>query len=423
MLDRTRPPHVYPIEGLRLPEVEKEVFPNNTELYEINGGSQDVNQLMLIFDGGKADCRVGVTAQLAAELMREGAGERTGGEMAEIFDFNGAILRISANGHHMIVSLLSMNDRTSQVLPLLKDILNAPAFKESDFINLRDKASRQMSLMQSRVDFLSGIGLNRLMMGAGNPMVGDDSPSDILTISLDDVKRFHSDVFVGRRCRAILAGKLSPELRTTIRQFLMEWGGGTSFMSRYEPFDAASPQIIRESLKGAMQASVSMGLPGPGRNTPDFLPVRNAVTALGGYFGSRLMTSIREEKGLTYGIGAYLLGYAEGSIITIGAQADMDYIDRVIDETAKELRLLGTEPMAEEELHRLRQNLLSSLVEILDSPFSIADFYKSILPFGIDPCKYFAQRAALAETLTTDSILEYSHKYFNPDLLRISVVG
>ncbi len=64
------------------------------------------------------------------------------------------------------------------------------------------------------------------------------------------------------------------------------------------------------------------------------------------------MTSIREEKGLTYGIGAYLLGYAEGSIITIGAQADMDYIDRVIDETAKELRLLGTEPMAEEELHR-----------------------------------------------------------------------
>ena len=67
MLDRTRPPHVYPIEGLRLPEVEKDVFPNNTELYEINGGSQDVNQLMLIFDGGKADCRVGVTAQLAAE--------------------------------------------------------------------------------------------------------------------------------------------------------------------------------------------------------------------------------------------------------------------------------------------------------------------------------------------------------------------
>ena len=58
MLDRTRPPHVYPIEGLRLPEVEKDVFPNNTELYEINGGSQDVNQLMLIFDGGKADCRV-----------------------------------------------------------------------------------------------------------------------------------------------------------------------------------------------------------------------------------------------------------------------------------------------------------------------------------------------------------------------------
>lgn len=423
MLDRTCPPKVHSIEGLRLPEVEKEILPNSTELYEINGGSQEVNHLMLIFDGGKADCSVGVTAQIAAELMREGAGGRTGGEVAEILDFNGAILRIAANGHHMMVSLLSMNDRTEKVLPVIGDILNAPALNERDFINLRDKASRQISLMQSRVDYLSGIGLNRLMMGAGNPMIGDDSPDNVLKIDIDDVKRFHRNVFVGRRCCAILAGKLNPELRKSVRSFLLGSDGNQPFNSMYVPFDAAPPQIIRGTLPGAMQASVSMGLPGPGRLTDDFVPVRNAVTALGGYFGSRLMTSIREEKGLTYGIGAYLLGYKEGSIITIGAQADNDYIDRVIEETANELRRLGTEPMKDDELHRLRQNLLSSLVDILDSPFSIADFYKSILPFGIDPYKYFAERATLAETLTADTILESSRKYFDPELLRISVVG
>ena len=80
MLDRTCPPKVHSIEGLRLPEVEKEILPNSTELYEINGGSQEVNHLMMIFDGGKADCSVGVTAQITAELMREGAGGHTGGE-------------------------------------------------------------------------------------------------------------------------------------------------------------------------------------------------------------------------------------------------------------------------------------------------------------------------------------------------------
>ena len=423
MLDRTRPPKVHSIEGLHLPEVDKEILPNNSELYEINGGSQDVNHLMLIFDGGKADCRVGVTAQLAAELMREGAGQRTGGEVAEILDFNGAILRIATNGHHMTVSLLSMNNRTADVLPVLGDIINSPAFREQDFVSLRDKASRQMMLMQSRVDYLSGIGLNRLMMGSGNPMVGDDTPDSILSISLDEVRRFHNDVFAGRRCRAILAGRLTPEVRRMVRDFLSCSAGNDHFKSAYVPFEAAPPQIVKETLPGAMQASVSMGLHGPGRYTPDFVPARNAVTALGGYFGSRLMTSIREEKGLTYGIGAYILGYKEGSIITIGAQADRNYIDQVIEETAKELTLLATEPMKDEELHRLRQNLLSSLVEILDSPFSIADFYKSILPFGIDPREYFAERAALAETLTVDSILESSRKYFNPDLLRISVVG
>ncbi len=203
----------------------------------------------------------------------------------------------------------------------------------------------------------------------------------------------------------------------------MQLGGNPPCESVYRQFVPAGPQIVRTALPGAVQAAISMGLPGPRRTDADFVPLRNAVTALGGYFGSRLMTSIREEKGLTYGISAYLLGYREGSVITIKAQADNAYVDRVIDEVRKEIAKLASEPMGDDELHRLRQNLSTSLVEILDSPFSIADFYRSLIPLGVDPHAYFAERAALAETLTADSILEATRCHLDPMALRISVVS
>jgi len=423
MLDRSCPPKVHPIEGLVMPEVEKTTLPNNTELFIIPGGSQDVNQLMLVFDGGKVDCRVGVTAQIASELMREAAGNRTGGEVAEVLDYNGAVVRIGANHHHMTVDILTLNDRTSDVLTVVSDMLLRPAMREEDFITIRDKVARQVALMRSRVDYLGDICLNRLMMGAGNQMIGDETPEDVMSIELGEVVDFHHKVFVGRRCRAILAGKISKEIRSRVEAFLMQLGDTPPYESVYKQFVPSEPQIVREVLPSAVQAAISMGIPGPRRTDTDFVPLRNAVTALGGYFGSRLMTSIREEKGLTYGISAYLLGYKEGSIITIKAQADNAYVDEVIDEVRKEISKLASEPMGDEELRRLRQNLSTSLVEILDSPFSIADFYRSLIPLGIDPHAYFSERAALTEALTADSILEAARRYLDPKALRISVVS
>lgn len=422
MLDRSCPPKVSPIEGLRLPDIEKTVLPNGTEMFIIPGGSQEVNQLLLVFEGGKADCRVGAAAQISSELMREAAGDRSGGEVAEVLDYNGAMVRIGTSHHHMTVGVLTLNDRTADVLPVVADMLLRPAMREEDFIILRDKAARQVALMRSRVDYLGNISLNKLMMGEGNPMIGDETPEDVMSVELQEVVDFHKKVFEGRRCRAILAGKITREIRACVEDFLMQLGSKPPYQSAYEPFVIAPPQIVTEVLPGAVQASVSMGLPAPARTDMDFVPVRNAVTALGGYFGSRLMTSIREEKGLTYGIGAYLLGYKEGSIITIGAQADKAYVNEVIEETRKEMTKLACEPMDDDELRRLRQNLSTSLIEILDSPFSIADFYRSILPFDVDPRLYFSERAILAETLTADSILEAARRYLDPSSLRIAVV-
>ena len=97
--------------------------------------------------------------------------------------------------------------------------------------------------------------------------------------------------------------------------------------------------------------------------------------ALGGYFGSRLMSNIREDKGYTYGISSALMGALNGAYITIQSQQDHAYTDAVIEETMKEIERLRTKPMGKDELERLRAFAMSQLAAVLDTPFDISAYH------------------------------------------------
>jgi predicted Zn-dependent peptidase len=165
-----------------------------------------------------------------------------------------------------------------------------------------------------------------------------------------------------------------------------------------------------------------MAAPTIPRSHKDYIPLRIAVMALGGYFGSRLMTSIREEKGLTYGISAALEGSHEAANITINAQCDPAYVDEVISQTFAEIERLANEPMPREELEALIQYLSSALAVTLDSPLSIADHYITQLTVGTPP-DYFEQQFNVLGAITPATIAEMTSKYIKPELFATFVAG
>lgn len=165
-----------------------------------------------------------------------------------------------------------------------------------------------------------------------------------------------------------------------------------------------------------------MSIPAVPRSHPDYNLLRMTVTALGGYFGSRLMMNIREDKGYTYGISSALLGSREGGYIVISAQCDNRYTSALIDETRAELIRMADSPLSDDELKRLKFNVASDLASTLDTPMTMMDYYELRHTIGVPDDYFYARQKALAE-ITPEIVCEMSRRYLNPDSLRISVAG
>jgi len=172
----------------------------------------------------------------------------------------------------------------------------------------------------------------------------------------------------------------------------------------------------------AMQSSVVFLQNSIMRNHPDYIKLRIVITALGGYFGSRLMKNIREEKGYTYSIGASLLCTKNLSYINISSECDTAYTAELIKEVKIEIEKLRAQEMDNEELSTLKNCMLSDLVKILDTPLSMAGLVTSHL-FYSTGTDYFNKQREIIENITAKDIKEIAFKYLNIDNFYIVVAG
>lgn len=158
------------------------------------------------------------------------------------------------------------------------------------------------------------------------------------------------------------------------------------------------------------------------KNHPDYLPLQVLVTILGGYFSSRLMENIREEKGYTYGIGASLLCMKEAGYLTIATEVDKTYEQATIDEIFRELKRLREEPVGQEELDRVRQYLLGEFVRDIDGPFALADAFRNIHSFGLGYDYYETYYQTLLH-ITPEKLQQLAQTYFAEDSFYTVVAG
>jgi predicted Zn-dependent peptidase len=165
-----------------------------------------------------------------------------------------------------------------------------------------------------------------------------------------------------------------------------------------------------------------VGIPSIPRSHPDYIMLRCAVVALGGYFGSRLMANIREDKGYTYGIQAGLLGSPEGTLMAILTSADNSYVDAVLTEIRAEIERLYTGDFSADEMERLRNYLMTSLAQQLDTAFSIASYHitERVSFTGRD---YFARQFDVISAMTAESLAEVARKHLPIDQMIVAVAG
>lgn len=415
------PPEIHPITDICLPAANVLTLPSGMKLCCVQGGDAEVVRLRIVWKGGEMDCRLPHVARIAEMLIPEDSKNFPGGEVSRLLDYNGARFNVTTTNHSTIFTLTVLSSKLASVLPIVADLIHNPVYNPHTFSVMRDIVAMRYATSLVDVDARAALLLNQAMRGSTHPHATSPTPDQVREISLEEVTDFCRHTL---RCASealgFLSGNFTDENLTAVKSLLESMPDDQSPMRQVIDFVPGNPGIVTTHIPEALQAGICMGLPVPGAASSVGVDIRNAISALGGYFGSRLMKNIREDKGYTYGIQAFMLNHLEGASMHISVQTDVSTVDPVIDETRKEMRLLAENPPQGNELERLRQYLALELAAVVDTPFSVADEYMRQLT-GLVPSDFFLQRVASLSTLSPEIISATASAYLSPDELRIAV--
>lgn len=420
--DRSTPPALHPYPQLSVPFPTKRIIRGGMQLYSLNHGEQPISRLTLSWPVGILDVDNPSALSVMATLLREGSRDYTDVEISETLDFNGAWLRVEPSYHNFSISLYALNKNFAELSPILKDIIEHPLFPENEMRAISNRMASNLEVNLQKVAFVAALENNKSVFGQSHPISRFQSPDQIRGITRDEVVRAYNSVIGSGAPTVYIAGQTDAIAGETLR-FLenLEINTGEST----EPaIIAAAPSsgVTKIDMPGSLQSAVTISIPTINRDHPDYIDLRLAVMALGGYFGSRLNMNIREDKGYTYGITANLLGFREGAYMEIRVQCDPAYVESVIDEVKNEIRRLADEPLSADELNAVKNFAMSTLASVLDTPFSIIDHHITNNNLRIAPDYFDAQLKAIS-ALSASTVCRMVREHIDMDKMAVTIAG
>jgi len=421
--DRNSRPEIHDIGPLVLEDARIEKLPNGITLHIVEGGDSSLCRLGILLPGGIMEQPAPGIFRAVASLLPEGSEETPGNLMSESLETKGAWTGSSVTTHHTLVNIYCLDAVFNDILPLARQMAFTPGFDPDLTARTLRQISSQAQLDRHKVMANASHALKERLYGTGSPMATWIDPEEILKVTPEMLSEAHRSRLDLSKTHLYLAGSVSSEM---VSALIREFGSIHSDVSfDFKPVTMSgteSGEIFTE-VEGAVQNAIIASIPCPGRLDPDFYNVRFATIALGGYFGSRLMKNIREDKGLTYGIDAQLYAHPDRSFMRISTQTDCRNTESLIAEIVAEIeRMKDPATFTPDEMERLTKYVLSSLTAVLDTPFQRMDYLQT-REVSETPADYFARQEQAIRRLTPDILAATARKYLHPSHLTVSIAG
>ena len=425
MLDRTVPPIIRPIEHFSIDHPEVRMMRNGMPLRIIRVGDEDVIRFDLLIHGGQWNQRMPLQAMFTNRMLREGTRTLTSAAIAEKLDYYGAWLDLSTSVNYGFVTLYSLGKYFPQTIEILASMIKEPTFPEKE-LNIVTDVNRQQYLVNcQRVEVLARKQLNRSLFGTAHPLGKYAEKEDYDRITSQDLQDFYQTYYHSDNCSAYVSGKVTDEVLRCIEEHFgnQAWGNTASVTTAASHLPATDKRKrVFIEKEDALQSSLKMGAFSLDRNHPDYLKFRILVTLFGGYFGSRLMSNIREDKGYTYGIGAGVVSYPDTGIFVISTEAANEYIEPLIKEVYHEMDRLCEERVPKEELEMVRNYMLGDMCRSYESAFSLADAWIFIETAGLDE-QFFDRAVEAIRDINEEEIRTLACKHFCKENLIEVIAG
>ena len=425
MLNRNLQPDICEPEQIVVQQPEFCALPNGIPLYILDVCDCDVTRIDILMEGGRWHQKQPLQALFTNRMLREGTRRYTAAQIAEKLDYYGAWLDLASASEHTYVTLYSLNKYLPNTLDLLESIIKEPVFPVDELKVIINNNIQQFLVNSSKVEFLAHRGLVQAVYGSTHPVGYVVQENDYRKITSETLRQFYDNFYHSGGCSIYLSGRITSDCIRRVEYVFGTETFGSHWHKvekiHYLPVPATERRVFIE-FPDAFQSAVRIGGLSLDRRHPDYLKMRVVITLLGGYFGSRLMSNIREEKGYTYGISAMLIGMRDNSCITVSSQCATAYTEKVIEEIRNEMDKVRAEPIGAEELERVKSYMRGDLAKTTDTPFLLSDYYCAAITNSI-PDDYFHNQSAAVDSITPEMLQKMAAKYLDSGRMLTVVAG
>lgn len=417
-MERSLAPEVHVTEKIEFISPTKFTTKSGIPCYVMQNPTSEAVRLELLFHAG-AIYHNPVIAGVTAGLMLAGTPEYTTAEIHDKIDDLGGFFDSNLNAEFSILNIFGLNESICELVTLIENCLFNAAFPASELAHLLKDRKEKLKVKMEKVSILSQRAFQENLF-AGSPYGAVSMPKDYDHIERGDVVDFFENHYKLGLRRLTFVGNLPDDKLAKIVATFDRW---QNKVDTHLP-SSSTQKIghIHIDKQGAVQVGVRIGKLLFDRTHPDYHKMMVVNTILGDYFGSRLMSNIREDKGYTYGIGSYISENVQGVYFVIATEVGKEFIEDTLVQTRLEIEKLQSEPISDTELSLVKNYLLGQILQSADGPFAMMGLFSSVEINDLD-YSFLDESLRTLLSITPTEILETAKQHLDWDKMLVITAG
>ena len=400
---------------LKLKPYQLHKLSNGVSLYALNMGAEDVLMLEFVFYAGNCFESANLVAATTNYLLKNGTSSKTAFQVNEYFEYHGAYLSRASQHETATITLHCLSKHLSKLLPVIREIITDSVFPEEELDIFKQNSRQRLSVSLKKCDFVGNRLIDSYVYGAQHPYGRFGIAEDYDALQRQQLMDFYDERYRKGACIMFAAGKLPADFEKQVNEYFGDLnlnGNPASYLNVPQPSQEKKVRLSNDP--NGVQGAIRMGREFHNRHHPDFQKVLVLNNIFGGFFGSRLMANIREEKGYTYGIHSFIENHIQSSAWMVSTEAGKDVCEETIVEVYKEMQLLRDEEVDAEELSLVKNYMMGTNLGDLDGPFHVIARWKTLILNNLDAA-YFDESMNTIRNITAKELQELANKYLAPE--------
>ncbi len=428
MLERTQAPAFQTIQQIDYIKAVTSYLDNGIPVHVINAGKQPVIGIEFIFKAGSVQEPENGVAHFTMKMLSEGTRTKSAADISNYIDQYGAYISLNPDTDFSTLGIYALKKYFGVMLDLCRELLTQATFPETELETLKSIKQQQLKVDNEKSNVLASKKFRATLFGASHPYGKTLTKEAIEGINRDALAEFFQTHYQ-QDLQIVLSGQVEKNYLQLLNNYFgslntdqpHSFSKSQSSGAKLTALVNGQRQVLVEKPE-SLQSSIRVGKLLFTKAHSDFTKMKVVNTLLGGYFGSRLMRNIREEKGFTYGISSALVSFKDAGYFIIGTDVKKEFTRQTLEEIYKEIQVLVDHPIEEEELNTLKNYMAGRLLSSVDTPFALVDKFKAVHLHGLD-YDYYSRYLETINYIDAQTIQAMADQYLKKETMLEVIVG